>query len=172
LETENFELAIKDYKEAFKHLSEEEEENFRTLAGIHFNLALSLEFSENIEESKKYLELSRQFLIKKENLFNSENLEELKEIKGLIEEISLKINDINNNSSNLPSLNQAIQDATFNAAKSLAESFTSSNGGVNDLTGMVRKRKPEQENESEDFKGKKGNLENDSETKENKVIKQ
>lgn len=127
-------------------------EVLRDLAGIYFNLALSMEFENRLSESKDMYSRAKQFLQQKEyyllscetsidekaNDCEPASNPELNELKGLISEISLKIEDMDNN--NQAAMSQELQDATNKAALSAAQNL---NGAVNDLSGMIKKRKAE-----------------------------
>lgn len=153
---ENFSDAIIEYELALKCFGSPTTEILRDLAGIYFNLALSMEFENRLSESKEMYILAKQLLQQKESYLRSITVSEeesadeksvatepvynpeLKELKGLIDEISLKIEDMNNN--NQASMNQELQNATNKAALAAANNL---NGAVNDLSGMIKKRKAE-----------------------------
>lgn len=126
-------------------------EVLRDLAGIYFNLALSMEFENRLTESKEMYTRAKQLLQQKESYLLSTAASEidekanedepianpeLAELKGLINEITLKIEDMDNN--NQAAMNQELQNATNKAALAAAQNL---NGAVNDLSGMIKKRK-------------------------------
>ena len=128
-------------------------EILRDLAGIYFNLALSMEFENRLVESKDMYNRAKQLLQQKEayllsNAVSENSVDEkanesepisnpeLNELKGLISEITLKIEDMDNN--NQAAMNQELQSATNKAALAAAQNL---NGAVNDLSGMIKKRK-------------------------------
>lgn len=134
-----------------KHFGTPSNENLRDLAGIHFNLALALEFENKIQESKEQYRQAKEVLQRKEsyllgNLSNDDekasvdtvSTPELAELKGLISEITLKIEDLD--TVNQSTMSQELQDATNKAALAAAQTL---NGSVNDLSGMIKKRKAE-----------------------------
>ena len=114
-----------------------------------------MEFEDRISESKDMYTRAKQLLQQKEayllssavseNLIDEKANEgepvsnpELNELKGLIDEITLKIEDMDNN--NQADMNQELQNATNKAALAAAQNL---NGAVNDLSGMIKKRKAE-----------------------------
>jgi len=150
---ENFADAISEYELALESFGAATTETLRDLAGIYFNLALSMEFENKLIESKAMYLHAKQLLQQKESYLISQTEEcvdekanesepianpELEELKGLINEISLKIEDMDNN--NQATMSQELQAATNNAALAAAQNL---NGSVNDLSGMIKKRKAE-----------------------------
>lgn len=112
-----------------------------------------MEFENKITESKSMYIRAKQLLQQKESYLLSQNEEcvdekaneselmanpELEELKGLIKEITLKIEDMDNN--NQAAMSQELQAATNKAALAAAQNL---NGSVNDLSGMIKKRKAE-----------------------------
>ena len=127
-------------------------ETLRDLAGIYFNLALSMEFESKLTESKSMYLRAKQLLQQKESYLLSQKekcddekanesesipIPELEELKELINEITLKIEDMDNN--NQASMSQEIQAATNKAALAAAQNLNA----INDLSGMIKKRKAE-----------------------------
>lgn len=112
-----------------------------------------MEFENKLTESKAMYLRAKQLLQQKELYLISQIEEffdekanesepianpELDELKGLINEITLKIEDMDNN--NQAAMSQELQTATNKAALAAAQSL---NGSVNDLSGMIKKRKAE-----------------------------
>lgn len=112
-----------------------------------------MEFENKLTESKSMYLRAKQLLQQKESYLFSQNEEcvdekanesepianaELDELKGLIKEITLKIEDMDNN--NQAAMSQELQAATNKAALAAAQNV---NGSVNDLSGMIKKRKAE-----------------------------
>ena len=110
-----------------------------------------MEFENNLPESKTMYQHAKELLQQKESYILSKEEEiidekanysgptvnsELNELKGLINEITLKIDDMVNN--NQAAMSQELQDATNKAALAAAQNL---NGAVNDLSGMIKKRK-------------------------------
>lgn len=151
---ENFPDSICEYELALKRFGTATTEILRDLAGIYFNLALSMEFENRLAESKEMYTRAKELLQQKEAYILSNETEtsidekanecepvsnpELNELKGLISEISLKIEDMDN--SNQTAMSQELQNATNKAALAAAQNL---NGAVNDLSGMIKKRKAE-----------------------------
>lgn len=150
---ENFADAISEYELALESFGPATTETLRDLAGIYFNLALSMEFENKLTDSKAMYLRAKQLLQQKEMYLQSQSDEsvdekanendpvsnpELEELKGLINEITLKIEDMDNN--NQAAMSQELQAATNKAALSAAQNL---NGSVNDLSGMIKKRKAE-----------------------------
>lgn len=145
-------------------------ETLRDLAGIYFNLALSMEFVDKLSESKVMYLRAKELLQQKEEYLLSVNTDtidekanlcepvsntELNELKGLISEISLKIEDMSN--TNQSSMSQELINATNKAALAAAQNL---NGAVNDLSGMIKKRKadpPSQESNGKTHKAGESN---------------
>lgn len=98
--------------------------------------AMYLRTKELLQQKESYL-LSQELVDEKasESLSLSPELEEL---KGLISEINLKIDDLETNNQSI--MSQELQDATNKAALSAAQNI---NGAVNDISGMIKKRKVE-----------------------------
>lgn len=111
-----------------------------------------MEFENKLAESKamylrakELLQQKESYLLSKEECHDEKandnelvSNSELNELKGLINEITLKIDDMENN--NQAAMNQELQDATNKAALAAAQNL---NGAVNDLSGMIKKRKAE-----------------------------
>lgn len=109
-----------------------------------------MEFENKLSESKAMYLRAKELLQQKESYLLGEEESadeksnesvsnpELNELKGLINEITLKIEDMDNN--NQASMSQELQDATNKAALAAAQNL---NGAVNDLSGMIKKRKAE-----------------------------
>lgn len=151
---ENFPDSICEYELALKCFGIATTEILRDLAGIYFNLALSMEFENRLAESKEMYSRAKELLQQKEAYILSNETEtsidekanecdpfsnpESNELKGLISEISLKIEDMDNN--NQAAMSQELQNATNKAALAAAQNL---NGAVNDLSGMIKKRKAE-----------------------------
>ena len=169
---ENFTDAIEEYELAIKCFGSATIETLRDLAGIYFNLALSMEFVDKLSESKAMYLRAKSLLQQKEahllatnedsfdeksNAYEPVSNSELKELKGLISEISLKIEDMDNN--NQSSMAQDLINATNKAALSAAQNL---NGAVNDLSGMIKKRKAEPVQESSE-KASRAEKQNDIE---------
>lgn len=148
---ENFAESITEYELALKHFGTPSTEHLRDVAGIYFNLALALEFENKIPESKEQYRHAKEVLQQKEAHIlansssddekasgNSLNTPELSELRGLIGEITLKIEDLDTN--NQSTMSKELHEATNKAALAAAQSL---NGSVNDLSGMIKKRKAE-----------------------------
>ena len=93
--------------------------------------------------SKELLQQKESYLLSQESVDEkaSESLSlspELEELKGLISEINLKIDDLEANNQSI--MSRKLQDATNKAALSAAQNI---NGAVNDISGMIKKRKVE-----------------------------
>lgn len=163
LENENFADAISEYEMALKCFGATTVETpLRNLAGIYFNLAMSMELEDRLDEAKNMYIQAKAFLQKKQSQLLSEAVSngsvdekdsvdestplnpQLTELKCLITEISLKIEDMDSNN-NQASLSKELQEATNKAALAAAQSL---NGTVNDLSGLVKKRKAEQPSEA------------------------
>lgn len=150
---EQFEDAIGEYKQALEAFGEPNPELLRSVAGIYFNLALSLEFISELGEAKvmyvkakECLEQKKAALLtaasakededEKSAIVETAGTAELVEMQGLIKEISMKIEDLEVN--NQAALSREVQNAATLAAASVAQAVGST---VNDLSGMVKKRK-------------------------------
>lgn len=112
-----------------------------------------MEFENKLTESKTMYLRAKELLQQKESYLLSKAEElvdekaneselvanpELQELKGLINEMTLKIEDMDNN--NQAAMSQELQAATNKAALAAAQTL---NGSVNDLSGMIKKRKAE-----------------------------
>lgn len=166
---ENFVDAVSEYELAISSFGVPSADLLREFAGVCFNLALSLEFIDKLVDAKsKYIEAKSLLEQAESNIISkgsnedaddadektnvdesvvssSSSSSELSELRGLIAEISLKIDDMNNNNT-AASINQELQSATSSAALSAAQSL---NNVVNDLSGMIKKRKADPAVESQ-----------------------
>lgn len=150
LENENFDQAIQDYQSALTHFGGSPgKSSLRDVAGVYFNLALCMEFLSKIDESRKMYICCKEYLKRKEDQLvqSAENeaasesrTPELMEIRELIQDVSLKIDDLE--VTNQATLSAAIQNATNIAAVSAAQNLSGASF-VNDLSSLIKKRKAE-----------------------------
>ncbi len=100
-------------------------------------MALALEFVEAVSEAKKMYSEAQKLLQLRRSLIADAGEAEAAELDGLIAEIGLKIEDMdgeNGQAALAAQMNSATSQAALQAAQSLS-------GAVNDLSGMIKKRK-------------------------------
>lgn len=100
--------------------------------------AMYLRAKELLQQKEAYLLSKEESLDEKSNYNEPLDNLELPELRGLINEISLKIEDMDTN--NQATITQELHDAANKAALTAAHNL---NGAVNDLSGMIKKRKAE-----------------------------
>lgn len=133
---ENFKQAVVDYQAALKAYGTPQAHTLREIAGIYFNSALALEFVGAVGEAKKMYAEAQKLLQQRRDLVDEAD-PEAAELDGLIGEIGLKMQDMDSGNGQA-SLSAQMSSATSQAALSAAQSLS---GAVNDLSGMIKKRK-------------------------------
>ncbi|WWC89725.1 uncharacterized protein L201_004650 [Kwoniella dendrophila CBS 6074] len=174
-ETENFPQAVQDYTSALEIQNKLLPLSSRILASTHYQLATVLEFTpnkkkealDNVEKSLNSFTQRLQQLENKDvnvndlNDLNNEEIKKLNEkekekeindVRNLIEDLKVKIEELKSNSSGNQEENDLISksinhllgnDQNLNEFGSASSSITTDvNAVVNDLTSMVKKKKP------------------------------
>lgn len=111
-------------------------------------MALALEFVDAVGEAKKMYAEAQKLLQERRALISDAGEAEAVELDGLIGEIGMKIEDMdgeNGKASLAAQMNSATSQAALQAAQSLS-------GSVNDLSGMIKKRKADPSAESSESK--------------------
>ncbi|KAH3678117.1 hypothetical protein WICMUC_001681 [Wickerhamomyces mucosus] len=147
LEVENFENSIEDFKKSLDIKSQIFKFNHNYISEIHYKLSLAYEFqnnsnnNDNIENAINHLQLSIDSIKQRDEIDNE-----------LIKELNLKLKDLKQNDNN-----ETNEDDQFNQQKQLIlqgilgqqqqQPSSSTNPipnqtNINDLTSIVKKRKP------------------------------
>ncbi|KAJ3305309.1 hypothetical protein HDV03_001602 [Kappamyces sp. JEL0829] len=144
LESENFDQAVKDYETALKLKLEHAPQGYRELAEAHFKLALAFEYSELNEEAIEHVTCAMDALKKRISLLGSEDgakgkatetslpeakRAEIEELNGFLGEMGSKLAD----------LNTLIEKE--DAGEPLVAPSLKPEAVVNDISGLVKKRK-------------------------------
>lgn len=142
---ENFEQAISDYQEALKAFATSEQDHLRDIAGIYFNLALCQEFCSRLPEASEMYSQAKLLLERKRDSISSDDEKatesgEVGELEGLIGEIGAKLEDLAAGKSSIGEAQAEGLEQMRSAALQAAQSLS---GSINDLSGMIKKRKPE-----------------------------
>ncbi|WWD01036.1 hypothetical protein V866_007974 [Kwoniella sp. B9012] len=167
-ETENFPQAVQDYTSALSIQSTLLPPSSRILASTHYQLATVLEFTPNkqtealsyvekaldgfklrLSELKSTAEEKVSEEVKKLN--EKEKEKEIKDVENLIEDLNVKIEELKSTSVNetndliSQSINHLLGQPELDQFGS-SSSTTKDSGPVNDLTSMVKKKKPKTTN--------------------------
>ena len=144
---ENFEQAISDYQEALKAFAQSEQDHLRDIAGIYFNLALCQEFCSRLPEATEMYTQAKTLLERKRDTLTSASSDEkesetgeVAELEGLIGEIGAKLEDLASGKSSIGEAQAEGLEQMRSAALQAAQSLS---GSINDLSGMIKKRKAE-----------------------------
>ena len=145
MEMEEFEAAVKDYEEAIGAMQKAPSflRDARALASLKFKLACALEYSERVPEAVEALREAQtllNILLTEDNADSKgkgKELHSMTDLQAIIKEVSDKYEELRSGKSiqtNGGNLQEAMKEA---AAKVVATS------SVNDLSGMVKRRRVE-----------------------------
>jgi tetratricopeptide (TPR) repeat protein len=136
METENFNNAVSDYGKALELLVACDAA-LRELASINFKLGIALEFEgRDLGEACAAYEHAKEHL--QNYLAKGVNEDETEEVQTLIQEVENKLTELKNGNVG------SIKDALLDAAKQVSPSaFPSDANPVNDISGLVKKRRHE-----------------------------
>nr|XP_019042602.1 hypothetical protein I302_09211 [Kwoniella bestiolae CBS 10118]OCF21532.1 hypothetical protein I302_09211 [Kwoniella bestiolae CBS 10118] len=168
-ETENFPQAVQDYSSALSIQSSLLPSSSRVLASTHYQLATVLEFTPNKRsEALSYVEKALEgFKLRLTELKSSsqegiseevkklgekEKEKEVKDVENLIEDLNVKIEELKS-TANVEEANDLISQSInhllgqpegdqFGSSSGSGSGKEKDSGPVNDLTSMVRKKKP------------------------------
>ncbi|WRT67445.1 uncharacterized protein IL334_004416 [Kwoniella shivajii] len=158
-ETENFPQAVQDYTSALSLQSALLPSSSRQLASTHYQLATVLEFtpdrrSDALDHVEKALSAFKERLTQLESsdpdseevkkLSDKEKENEVKDVKNLIEDLRVKIDELKITSTTQTNdiISKSIDHLWGGQSSDQPLSSAPDNAPVNDLTSMVRKKKP------------------------------
>ncbi|KAI9473926.1 MAG: hypothetical protein EXX96DRAFT_621554 [Benjaminiella poitrasii] len=169
LETEKFNEALVDYEKAIEIKQSVLEDNDRELAEAHYKYALALEFSteksdQAVPELKKAVEVLKKRLEALESNENSKGKgkgketdlskgasDEIKEIKEIIPDIELKIEELTSRQATEKEAEALLKAMLSQNSSTISAKDISASTPINDLSTLVKRKKaPAKENESKD----------------------